>query len=143
MRSTLKRVGKTRSRIMRSFIGKTIAGLAIASTVALTAAPADAQRYRRHHDDDAAWAIGAGILGLGIGAAIASSNRRDRYYDDYYGRGYYDRGYYGRGYYADPYYGSYDRGYYRGYGRGYAYRDCVTRRVWDGYYRRWVRVRYC
>ena len=137
---------------MRSFIGKSIAGLAIASTVALTAAPAEAQRYRRHHNnDDAALAIGAGIIGLGIGAAIASSNRRDRYYGDryydsydrgYYGRGYYGRGYARGGYYGDPYYRGYDRRYYRG-GRGYANRHCVTRRVWDGYYGRWTRVRYC
>ena len=100
MRYFLKRVGKTGSRNMRNLIGKSIAGLAIASTVPLTAAPAQAQRYRRHHkNDDAALAIGAGIsglhytdmaamgagiIGLGIGAAIASSNRRDRYYGDRY-----------------------------------------------------------
>jgi hypothetical protein len=132
---------------MRSLIGKSIAGLALASTVALTAAPADAQRYRRHHhDDDAAWAIGAGIIGLGVGAAIASSNRRDGYYGSgYYDRGYYDRGYYGRGYYDGGYYAApyYRGGYYAGgYGRGYG-RHCVTRRVWDRYYGGWTRVRYC
>jgi hypothetical protein len=124
---------------MRNLFRKSIAGLALASTVALTAAPADAQRYRRyhrHHGDDAALAIGAGIIGLGLGAAI-SSNR------GYYGNGYYDRGYYGRGYYGDGYYnrGYYARPYY-GRGRYYGY-HCATRRVWDGYYGRWVRVRYC
>ena len=67
---------------------------------------------------------------------IASSNR-----------GYYNNGYYGG--YADPYYGGYgyngygydgyyDQGYYDGYRR-----HCVTRRQWDPYYERWVRVRYC
>ena len=128
---------------MRSFIGKSIAGLALASTVALTAAPADAQYYRRHHHhgDDAAWAVGAGILGLGVGAAIASSNRSryynngyygDRYYNNGYSGGYYDRGYYGDSYYRDPYYGN-----------GYAYNRCTTRRVWDDYAGRWIRVRYC
>ena len=122
---------------MRSFIGKSIAGVVIASTVALSAAPADAQRYRRHHHhgDDAGWAIGAGILGLGVGAAIASSNRRDRYY----GGGNYYGGSYDRGYYGDPYYDGY---YSRPY-RGYAYNRCVSRREWDPYYGRWVRVRYC
>ena len=76
-----------------------------------------------------------GLLGLGVGAAIASSNH-DRYYD----RGYaYDRGYYYQApprvvyreryyerppvvVYRDGYYdrGYYDRGYYdRGYPRGY------------------------
>ncbi|MDB5670781.1 MAG: hypothetical protein JWO25_1740 [Alphaproteobacteria bacterium] len=131
---------------MRSIIGKSIAGVVLASTVALSAAPADAQRYRRHHGDDAAVAIGAGILGLGVGAAIASSSRNrgyygNNYYDDrYYGNGYNDGGYYNSGYYDRGYYGgSYGRGY-----DGYAYnRPCTTRRVWDGYYRRWVRARYC
>ena len=116
---------------MTSVWKKVVLGLTAASTLAVTATPADAQRYRRyrHHGDDAAWAVGAGILGLGIGAAIASSNR------GYYGRGYYDRGYYG-----DPYYGGY---YGDPYGYGYGYRHCVTRRSWDPYYGRWVRVRYC
>jgi hypothetical protein len=103
---------------------KAVTGLAIASTVALTAAPADAQRYRRHHHNDndtAAWAIGAGILGLGIGAAIASSNR-NRYYDRY--GGYYDRGYA----YAPR--------------RAYS-RRCATRWEYDPYYGDYVRVRYC
>src|SRR5579872_3662483 len=36
----------------------------------------------RSDDDDAGWALGAGILGLGLGAAIASDND---YYDGYYG----------------------------------------------------------
>ena len=114
---------------MRSLIGKCIAGVALASTVALTAAPADAQyyrhNYRHHHDDDAAWAIGAGIVGLGVGAAIASSNR-----SRYYGNGYYNNGYYDRGYYND--------GYYR---RGYA--RCAPHWVWDDYSGRWFRVRGC
>ena len=86
-------------------------------------------------------AIGAGILGLGIGAAIASSN------DGYYNRH--------GAYHNDPYYGGYG---YNGYGyNGYANtaimavaaimtamrRHCTTRRQWDPYYGRWVRVRYC
>ena len=60
-----------------------IAGLAVAGTLAVTAAPAEAQRGRhRYRDNDrAALAIGAGIIGLGIAAGI--SNRG----------GYYDRGY--------------------------------------------------
>jgi hypothetical protein len=123
--------------VMTSVLKKAVIGLAAASTLAVTATPADAQRYRRyghHHGDDAAVAIGAGILGLGIGAAIASSNN----------------GYYNRGYYNDPYYGGYGYngygydgyGYAPGYYGGYA-RHCTTRRQWDPYYGRWVRVRYC
>ncbi|WP_231370409.1 hypothetical protein [Sphingomonas phyllosphaerae] len=73
----------------------------LVATALATAAPAEAQRYRRYRDrggDTAAGALIGGVIGLGLGAAIASSNR-DRYYD----RGYYNRGYYNRGY---------DRGYY-------------------------------
>ncbi|HEY0413258.1 MAG TPA: hypothetical protein VGD66_08950 [Allosphingosinicella sp.] len=124
---------------MTNVLKKGIIGAAVAATVAVTASPADAQyRRHRHHGDDAAWAVGAGIVGLGIGAAIASSNR------GYYGNGYYDNGYYDRGYYGnnDAYYGRgyYDRGYY---GRGSYGRRCVTRREYDPYWGRWVRVRYC
>ena len=48
--------------------------------------------------------LGGVQVGLGLGAAIASSNR-DRYYD----RGYY----YNRGYYNDPYYAPPPRVVYR------------------------------
>jgi hypothetical protein len=114
---------------MTSVFRKIALGLTAVSTLAVTATPADAQRYRhyRHHGDRTGLAIGAGILGLGVGAAIASSNR-----------GYYDRGYYG-----DPYSGGYYNDGYYGNGYGYDYRRCVTRRQWDPYYERWVRVRYC
>ena len=120
---------------MTGFLTK--AGMAVAlgaTALATTAAPADAQRYRGyrhgHGGDVAAGAVLGGILGLGVGAAIASSNR-DRYYDNgYYNRGYYDDGYYVRRrprvvyqerYYAPPprvvyrerYYAPrYDYGYY-------------------------------
>jgi hypothetical protein len=105
---------------MTTFFKKTVAGLTIASTLALTATPADAQyRYRhyRHHGDRTSLAIGAGLIGLGIGAAISN---RSGYYDDgyYYNRGTYDRGYYG-------------------------YRRCVSRWEYDPYYDQYVRVRYC
>ena len=94
---------------MNSVLKKGAMALALGATVAGAAAPAEAQRYYRrgHSGDDAAIAIGAGIIGLGLGAAIASSS--GRYDRGYYGG--YDRGYYGRGY---------DRRYY---GRSYGYRD--------------------
>lgn len=113
-------------------------GLLAASFLAASATPADAQRYYRHrdHGDDAAIAIGAGILGLGVGAAIASSNRGYGRNQGYYDRGYYDQGYYDQGYYDQGYYGN--RGYYDD-----GYRRCTTRRQWDSYQERWVRVRYC
>ncbi len=104
--------------------------------VALASAiPAEARGgYRdRHGDgDDAAIAIGAGVVGLALGAALASNGRdRDYYYDDgyyYSGDRYYPRrGYYARPYpryYAHPAYG-YPRGYrgdWRGPRGGYGWR---------------------
>ena len=109
-----------------SVLKKGLTAAVAAATLGTIATPAEARhRYYRHRDNDAALAIGAGIVGLGIVAALASSHR-GRYYDPYY-----DRGYYGHGYYRPGYY---DRGYY---GR------CYTRRVYDPYLDRRVRVRYC
>ena len=63
-----------------------------ASALVASVSPAAAQDYRRDRDDTAAVAIGAGILGLAVGA-IAASDNNDRYRDGrYYGR--YDRQYY-------------------------------------------------
>lgn len=85
---------------MNGWMKKVGLGMTLAATALSVAAPADAQRYRRyggrgHGGDVAAGALLGGILGLGVGAAIANGDR-GRYYD----RGYYDRGYY-RGYYND------------------------------------------
>ena len=146
---------------MKSVLGRSLSAAALVAIMAATAAPAEARPHWGHHrhhggGDDAAWAIGGGILGLGIGAALASSGRnrgdryRDRYYggDEYYRDGYYggDR-YYGRGYYDGGYYDrGYDgRGYYGGYYDGdyYADSDCRSHRIYDPYLRRTVRVSYC
>ncbi|WP_445192100.1 hypothetical protein ACT009_16290 [Sphingomonas sp. Tas61C01] len=135
--------------MMTGLIKKAGLGIALAATAITAAAPADAQRWRggRHYHrgggNAAAGALLGGIVGLGVGAAIASSNR-DRYYDrGGYDRGYYDRGGYG---YAPPPRAYYDRGYGNGYGYGdgYDYRPrCWTQRQWDPYYGRPVRVRVC
>lgn len=119
---------------------------AAASMLALSA-PAQA----RHGDggDDAAIAIGAGIIGLAIGAAIADRND-DRYYDRRYypsrryvtvrGRpGYY---YYYDGapnrYYRDRYYQRYYQPYYRErWNRGRDWR--ADRRDWRHDRRDWRR----
>ena len=100
----------------------------IASTFAAVS-PAEARDryYRRGGGDDAAIAIGAGVIGLAIGAAIA-----DRGDDRYYDRGYYDRRRYvtvrGR---PDYYY------YYEGSPNRY-YRDRYYSRYYQPYYReRW------
>ena len=122
---------------MTKFVTKTIGAAVAAAALVAAASPADAQRYSRyrHHHNNSGAVIGAGIIGLGIGAAIASGN------NGYYGSGYYDP------YYGAPYGGGYYDGYYGGGGGYYGYRPhrrhCVTRRVWDPYYRRYVRARYC
>lgn len=121
---------------MAGFLKKAVLGATLAASAVVSAAPADAQYYRgyRHHDGIGAGgaAVLGGLLGLGVGAAIASNNNRDRYYD----RGYAYNGYYRappRVIYRERYYqqppvviyrdGYYDRrGYdwgYRGYPRGY------------------------
>ncbi len=98
---------------------KMMLAVALAATGMVgVAAPAEARdRYHRGGGDDAAIAVGAGIIGLAIGAAIASDNRRDRYYRG----GYYDGGYY-RSYPNYYYYDSYPRyrnHYYRDHRRYY------------------------
>ena len=101
-----------------NLIKKTALGVAAAATVLTVASPAEAQsRYRYRHRDNGGAAVVAGIAGLAIGAAIASSNRGS-YYDPYY-RGSYGNYYdpYYRGSYYDPYYnqGYYNQRYYPQY----------------------------
>ena len=116
---------------MNGLMKKAGLGIALAATALTATAPADAQRYRGgyggyrgyHHGDTTGAALLGGIVGLGVGAAIASSGNRG-YYN---GGGYYDRGYYPRG------------GYY-----SYDYRPrCWVERRYDPYYGRGVRVRVC
>lgn len=94
------------------------AALAVALAGATLFAPMQASAQERWRDrdrggDDAAIAIGAGLVGLAIGAVIASDNdgsryrrSRDYYYDDYYYRPrnrsyYYDNDRYYRNYYRN------------------------------------------
>lgn len=127
---------------MNNLWTKSAAALVVGGAMLATSMPADAQRYRDRYyrdRDRTGTAVVAGVAGLAIGAALASRNSR-----------YYDRGYYNDYYYDGPRYRGYDRRYYdgpryRGYHRGYyggRYR-CETRRVWDPYLGRRVRVRYC
>jgi hypothetical protein len=116
--------------------GGIVAALAVGA-MTLTTTPAEARDgYRGRGDDTAAIAVGAGIIGLAVGAAIASSDRG--YYGGYYGpRGYYGRPYYPaypRGYYYDRYPRPYYRDY-RGWDRGH---DHGNHRGWDrGRHRGW------
>lgn len=105
----------------------TLAGLLGVLALSL-AAPAQARDRYDDDGDDAALAIGAGVVGLALGAALAS-DRNDRYYYDdgnYYG-GYYDRGY------SRRYYRGYDR-----YPRHYRYNRNWRGHSWNdgGRYRR-------
>ena len=128
---------------MNGIVKKAGLGIALAATALTTAVPADAQRwggYRGHHrgGDTAGAAILGGIVGLGVGAAIASSNR-PRYDRGYYGGGY---GYNGGGYYDRNYYPQ--RGYYqqRSYYDDYRPRCWIERR-YDPYNGYPINVRVC
>ena len=86
----------------------------------LTTATSDAtdfsarRRYYRHYRRGGGGAAAAAFAGIvGTGLAIAATQNRRAYYDDYYGgpRYYGGPGYYGGG----PYYGG-EYGYRRGYG---------------------------
>lgn len=98
-----------------------LAAALTATTFVTTATVAEARGYR-DRDDDAAIAIGAGIVGLAIGAAIASDHD-DRYY-------YRDRSYYR--YYPDSYYYR-DRPYYRAYPDRYRYYNRYPRHDYREY----------
>jgi hypothetical protein len=113
---------------MRKALTAAMAAITLGGAVCATAAPAEARPhggyyhggyYGGHyrHDNGGA-AVAAGVVGLALGAALASNSHS-----------YYDRGYYAPGYYAPSYYG------------GYGYRMCEsTRWVWDPYIGRRVPV---
>lgn len=114
---------------MKAILKKAGLGIVLGATaIGFTAAPAQARRWHGgyhhyHHGNAAGAALVGGIIGLGVGAAIASSNN-DRYYRDRY---------YNDGYYAP-----------RAYGYRYDYRPrCWTQWRWDPYWGRDVRVRVC
>ncbi len=112
---------------MKKILTAALAALTLGGAVAATATSADARPYGGWHGGGgyyhggwhgggAGWALGAGLAGLAVGAAIAGGPH-------YYGPG--------------PYYG----GYYGGPAYGVCY---APRRVWDPYYGGWVvqNVRY-
>jgi hypothetical protein len=116
--------GEKGDRVMFKFIKRAgvVAALAV-GTMALAPAAEARDRYYDRRGDTTGAAVAGGIIGLALGAAIASSGR-DRYYDDGY--------YYGR---PRVYYRAYPR-YYRPYPRGYYY-DRYPRRDYRYYDRGW------
>lgn len=85
---------------MKKALTAALAALTFGGAVVATAMPAQAQRYHRsydrhyhHHRDRSGDALAAGVVGLALGAAIASSANNDRGYRSGYG-GSYSYGYY-------------------------------------------------
>jgi hypothetical protein len=118
----------------------TLAAVLVAATFVAAAAPAEARsRYRHDGGDDAAIAVGAGIIGLAIGAAIASDHR-DGYYRERRYRSY-------PSYYEYDSYPRYRNYYYRDYRRDYRRNWRRDNRRWDrgghyGNYRNYRHYRY-
>lgn len=96
---------------------KTAIAAGLAATALASASPAMARDWNhggyRGHDNTAAVAIGAGILGLAVGAIVASGN--DRHNDRYYASDWSYRD----GYYWDRDGRRYSRDDYERYGRDY------------------------
>ena len=82
---------------MRKALTAAMAALTLGGAVCATAAPAQAQRFHGgfHHGGRGGAAVAAGVVGLALGAAIASNH------GPYYGRGYYGGPY---AYYGGPVY---------------------------------------
>lgn len=119
---------------MKKSLTAAMAALTFGGAVAATAVPAEARdyghryyrSYDRHHGSNTGAAVAAGVVGLALGAALASSSHNDRDYGYGYNRSYS----YGRGYY-DNGYGYYPRG---GYVYERPYRVCESERwVYDPY----------
>ena len=100
-----------------NILRKALAAATLAATALVTTTPAMAEhRDGRRGNDTAAIAVGVGIVGIALGAIIAS-NKRDRYNDRYYVR---DGWYYNDGYYYNRQghrHGRHD--WERRYGHGY------------------------
>src|SRR3954452_16575847 len=106
--------------LMRKVLTAALAAIILGGAVAATAAPAQAQGYHhggwagnrggwggyrggyggycwdgghRHHNDVAGPAIAAGVVGLALGAALASNSNHYNHPRYGYAPGYYDYGY--------------------------------------------------
>ncbi len=149
---------------MRKSLTAAVAALTVCGTVAAAALPAQAQSYgyygngydngqnHRHHSNNTGAAVAAGVVGLALGAVLASSSNRSRggytsnsYYGGNGGSYYGGNGgsYYGDSYGSDRYRGqSYYADDWDGYGSSRGYQVCQTSRwVYDPYIGRRVQVR--
>ncbi|MFL5298458.1 MAG: hypothetical protein ACJ798_18935 [Phenylobacterium sp.] len=96
--------------MMKKVLTAAVAAVTLGGAIAATATPAAAQHYRGgyggygghsyygggygyHHHDNAGPAIAAGVIGLALGAALASNSHSYAYDRPYYRSGYYDYGY--------------------------------------------------
>jgi len=101
-----------------NLIKKSMFAAGLAATALASTTPAMARDWHRGGNDTAAVAIGAGILGLAVGAIAASASNHDRYYDDRYdgyGPAYVEGWSYRDGYYWDRDGGRHSRDEYRRY----------------------------
>ena len=117
---------------MNKILTGALAALTLGGTVLGGASTASAREWDHHHDNGGA-AVAAGIAGLAVGAALASSNNG------------YDRGYYDRGYYAPQPAYSYapEPTYYQGPVYYSSYRNCRVQWRWDRRWGRYERGRAC
>ena len=108
------------SSIYKSALAMLLAAVTAVSAIAISASPADAHRYRRHHGGALAFGVTAAVLaGIALSRHHRHRHYRNYYYSDYdYYPGYYSyrRSYY-RPYYSYGYYGGHRRhhGIYRGH----------------------------
>lgn len=113
---------------MKKVLTGALAALILAGATAATVTPAAAQPFRGYHGGWGGYhggyrgwgpgvAVGAGLVGLAVGASLAADH-------PYHGYGY------GYGYGPAPYYGS---GYY----------GCRTHLRWNPYWGEYERVRAC
>ncbi len=131
---------------MVTFAKKATLALALAASALASAAPAMADPYYggyRHHEgggDTAGAAIAGGIIGLALGAIIASSGNHHRDYNErrydgaYRGQPSWNGQVYNNDGYNNGYNNQYDQRYRGGYQQGYS-RDGYPQRN-DGYYER-------
>jgi hypothetical protein len=71
---------------MNSMLKKTTLAAVLGATAMTVAAPAEAQRWRRHRDNDVGVALAAGVAGIVIGSALT----QDRWGPGFRGRGGWD-----------------------------------------------------